>query len=135
MNDTIDRDEAMRELVTMTADEARDFRQAHDTYARELSRLPKARLALRYGQQLASRGVVLLGGGPVGKDELISALMRERFPLDRLNESIHVLYHQDSDGWSACEHCHPHSGGTCDCALGRGAPANADGSDHEHPMP
>lgn len=94
MNDTIDRDEAMRELVTMTPDEARDFRQAHDTYARSLSRLPKVQLSIRYRQQLANRGMVLLGGGPASKDELISALMRERFPLDRLNESIHVLYHQ-----------------------------------------
>lgn len=103
----------------MNEAEARDLRAAHDNYVKSIYRKPKADLAAAYRQELAARGQQLLYGGPASKDELVSALTSLRFPLEALNESIHVLYHQDSNGWSACEWCHPHGGAGCDCALGR----------------
>jgi hypothetical protein len=109
----------MDTTALMTETEARNFRTDHDAYVRTLSRQTKSHLASMYRQQLAAHGRELLYGGPASKDELISAISNLNYPIERLNESIHVLYHQDSDGSSACEWCHPHSGGTCDCALGR----------------
>ena len=103
----------------MNETEASEFRRGHDTYVRTLSRTAKARLASTYRQELASRGQQLLYGGPASKDELVSALASLRYPLGQLNESTHVLYHAPGETWSACEHCHPHQGQTCECALGR----------------
>ena len=102
--------------------QARTLREAHDGYARRLSRMTAAALRNLYREELAAQGSRLLYGGPAGKDELISALTGLRYPLEKLNESVHVLYHRDGIVNSACELCHDsHDATGCDCALGRPA--------------
>ena len=108
--------------------QARTLREAHDGYVRRLSRMTVAALRNLYREELAGQGSQLLFGGPSGKDELISALTGLRYPLEKLNESIHVLYHRDGIVNSACELCHDSHDETgsgdatgCDCALGRAA--------------
>jgi hypothetical protein len=103
----------------MTETEARELSKAHGEYARGAWRMTKAALASLYRAEISAQGTHLLYGGPGSKDELASAVVALRFPAAALNEAIHVLHHQDSDGWSACEHCHPHGGTGCDCKLGR----------------
>jgi len=98
--------------------EAAQFRRDHDDYARYLAKQTRAALAAAYRHQLASQGMTLLGGGPGSKDELTAAIMNLRFPINQLNQSIHVLYHAPGETWSACEWCHPHAGATCECKLG-----------------
>jgi hypothetical protein len=105
----------------MNETEARELRQGHDGYVRSLYRKPKTELASLYRQELAARGRTSLYGGPGSKDELVNALVFLRYPIDQLNESIHVLHHQDSNGWTACQWCHPHGGAACECELGRAA--------------
>lgn len=99
--------------------EAGKLRKDHDDCVRNLSRQTKSALTAAYRQQLASQGVTLLSGGPARKDELISAIVTERFPTDQLNQSIHVLYHNPGETWSACKWCHPHAGARCECEIGR----------------
>lgn len=89
----------------MTTAEAQQFLQDHDNYARAISRQPKAALADLYRRELAAAGIHLLYGGPASKDELISALVGLRFPLGKLNESVHVLHHTDGITSDVCEFC------------------------------
>lgn len=85
--------------------QARIFREAHDSYVKSIYRKPKATLAAMYRDELADRGRQILFGGPTGKDELISALTELRYPLAKLNEAIHVLYHTPEVVNEACEYC------------------------------
>ena len=85
--------------------QARTFREAHDGYVRSIYRKPKATLAAMYRDELADQGKQILFGGPGSKDELISALTELRYPLAKLNESIHVLYHDSEVVNEACEFC------------------------------
>jgi len=105
--------------VSITATEAREFRAAHDAEVSALSRKSRAELERIDAAELATRGQQRSHGGPQSKDELISEILSFRYPIDRLNETTHVLYHKPGESWSACEWCHPHGGGQCDCALGR----------------
>lgn len=89
----------------MTPAEAQQFRQDHDSYARAIWRKPKGTLAALYRQELAAAGRQLLYGGPVSKDELANALVDLRFPLGKLNESVHVLHHTDGIISDVCEFC------------------------------
>lgn len=91
----------------MNQAEARELRQAHDSYVRALYREPKAGLAVQYRKELAARGRTVLLGGPDSKDELVRELAGLQFPLERMNESIHVLYHTAGVINSACPWCNP----------------------------
>lgn len=88
----------------MTKTEAQTFRSDHDSSARMLNRMSKSTLKVVYNRNLSSRGYQIVSGGPASKDELISAILAFEFPIAKLNESIHVLYH---DEWKndICEHC------------------------------
>lgn len=89
----------------MNETQARTIREAHDGYVKSIYRKPKAALAQMYRSELADRGQYILFGGPSSKDELVSALVELRYPLAKMNESIHVLYHQDGITNDACEWC------------------------------
>jgi hypothetical protein len=89
----------------MNETQARTIREAHDGYVTSIYRKPKATLATMYRQELADRGMYSLFGGPMSKDEFISALVELRYPLASMNESVHVLYHRDGITNDACEHC------------------------------
>ena len=94
--------------AVMTPEQARQFRAARDYDARTLGRTSKAALAALYHTTLRRHGIESIYGGPVGKDELVAAILDLRYPLDQLNEAIHVLWHQpDKPGeiWDGCEHC------------------------------
>lgn len=118
----------------MAADAARDLRTRHDTAARALTRKTRGQLAVIYRDAQRTQGIELLHGGPGSKDELINAIMAIWYPPGQLNEAIHVLYHQDSAGWSACEHCHPHTEASgCDCAIGRAEAAGRQAWDVSKP--
>lgn len=88
-----------------TTQEAKRFRVDHDNAAKILNRLTIAKLKVVYARNLSERGQSILFGGPSGKDELISAILAFEYPIAKLNESIHVLYHVD--GWKndVCEFC------------------------------
>jgi hypothetical protein len=89
----------------MNETQARTIREAHDYYVKSIYRKPKATLANMYRQELADRGRYSLFGGPMSKDELISALVELRYPLAAMNLSVHVLYHVDGIINDACEQC------------------------------
>lgn len=110
--------------------QARLIREAHDGYVHLLARKPKAELARLYGEELAAHGRTLLFGGPASKDELIGALVEMRYPLVKMNESIHVLYHTPEIVNEICEWCNPNpcpvcgALATCDYEAGRGPIVN-----------
>jgi hypothetical protein len=87
-----------------TEAEAREYRTAHDHEAIRLTRMTKAALEIEYNRTLAAHGITRLYGGPGSKDELISSILSYSYPNDKLNESIHVLYHTE---WKldVCEYC------------------------------
>jgi hypothetical protein len=87
----------------MTAAEARALRLAHDDAARRYGRMPKAKLAAAYRKALAERGQEILLGGPASKDELVAAILGLDYPIARLNEAIHVAWHDTA--WPGCPHC------------------------------
>ena len=89
----------------MDETQARIIREARDSYVKSIYRKPKAALAQMYRSELADRGQYILFGGPSSKDELVSALVELRYPLAKMNESIHVLYHQDGITNDVCEWC------------------------------
>ena len=83
----------------MSADEAREFRQAHDKDARQLSRKSKREL-----ERIAAEYRVRIYGQS-SKQELTSEILGYQFPAGKLNEAIHVLHHAPGDVWSACAIC------------------------------
>ena len=85
--------------------QARTIREARDGYVQSLSRKTKAALAALHREELAALGREILFGGPASKTELITALVELRYPLAKLNEAIHVLYHSAEFPNDACEHC------------------------------
>lgn len=103
----------------MTREQADRIFTEHGQALREIAATRKGELESMYRDELDARGMRLLAGGPRTKDELIRAILDFRYPRAQLDEVTHLIYHQDSDGWSACEHCHPHGGGRCDCKLGQ----------------
>jgi hypothetical protein len=105
--------------MAMTADAARGFRAARDAEARRLTRISRVDLERENAAELALRDTRRIYG-KLSKDELIREILGYRYPVARLNEATHVLYHAPGETWSACDWCHPHHGGTCECDL-RGA--------------
>jgi hypothetical protein len=93
----------MTELMTTL--EAKRFRIDHDNAVKMLNRLTVAKLKVVYARNLNERGMVSLYGGPASKDELISAIIAFEYPIGKLNESIHVLYHVDGWKLDICEWC------------------------------
>lgn len=59
------------------------YLDAYQAETARLCRLKKADLIVEYRRELESKNIISLVGGPVTKDELISAIMRERFPRYR----------------------------------------------------
>lgn len=113
----------------MNQDQARILREAHDGYVRSIARMPKATLANMYRNELAALGSMSLYGGPASKDELVAALVELRYPLAKLNESVHVLYHVNGITNEVCEQCNPKpacgvcgSTGTCRYERGDNSP-------------
>ena len=100
-----------------TAESAQAYRQAHDARVKELYRTALPALRDLERDQLARQGLRRVFGGPVSKDELVSAILATEYPAERLNEAGHVLYHKLGETWSACNFCHPHQGSTCECDL------------------
>jgi hypothetical protein len=118
----------MPDSALMTAEQARDFRIAHDQAARELTRMSKTSLLGLQAVRDRAAGFTRKGSPPMSKHELVCELLEHSFPVAKINEAGHVLYHKAGiGGSSACEWCHPHGGGRCDCtkaeierAAGRG---------------
>jgi len=84
----------------MSTAEARQFRQAHDTDARQLYRKSKIELE---NIANAERGERIYGQS--SKDELIGEILNHRYAPSSLNEASHVLHHEPGENWSACEIC------------------------------
>jgi hypothetical protein len=84
----------MNGTAAFTAEEAREFRAAHDAEARRLSRMTVAQLRREDDAELARRGWQRIRGGPASKDELICEILGYRYPAGRLNETTHILYHK-----------------------------------------
>lgn len=78
--------------TAMTQDEAHALIAARDNYARAVYRMSRARLAALYRTELAERGMQLLYGGPASKDELTSAIMNLRYPLETMNRARQAYY-------------------------------------------
>lgn len=101
--------------------EARTLREAHTAYVQRISRVSVGRLRILYREELAEQGRTVLHGGPASKDELVSAIVGLRYPLAKLNESVHVLYHQEGVVNEICAWCNPHPCPACgaleDCAY------------------
>jgi hypothetical protein len=97
---------ANQEGNTVNELQARTIHKAYDSYVKSIHRQTKAQLADAYRGELADRGQILAYGGPASKDELISALIELRYPRAMMNETIHVLYHQDFIS-SVCAYCNP----------------------------
>ena len=89
----------------MNQDQALILREAANAYAKSIYRKSRHELAGLYRAELADRGQYLAFGGPVSKDEYVSALMQLRYPVAKMNESVHVLYHVDGITNDICEHC------------------------------
>ena len=83
----------MADLTLCTEQEARMFRVAHDEYMRRLSRMTKAQLRVEFAGIQVDRGLVTLHGGPVTKEDHIRECAQARYPVARLNMTIHVLSH------------------------------------------
>jgi hypothetical protein len=102
----------------MNETEARTLRAAADAYVRRMNAKSRAVLAQTYRDDMAELGRVTVFGGPVTRDELLSALVELHYPAAKQNEAIHVIGHQ-ARGWSACNHCHDddgtHDGHLCQC--------------------
>lgn len=88
----------------MNQTEAATFRLAHDAYVKRLDKLSTGKLKFEYKRELAERNTYSVMGGPRSKDELISALVELRYPIKKLNESIHTMAH-DAQPWPDCEFC------------------------------
>lgn len=89
----------------MTHAEAKAFAGYMNDDVRKLSRLRKTDLQEIRRAELLAEGVVWESGGPRTKDDLVNDILNRRYPLARVNEATHVLYHAPSARWSACEHC------------------------------
>ena len=104
-------------MTIMTTQQAENFLARHDADARIFTRMTKTALSDLLAARYRAEGTILVTGGPVSKDELINALLGRDYPVDKLNEAIHASYHLTGRGGSsACEYCHPHDGGRCDCS-------------------
>jgi hypothetical protein len=100
----------------MTEPQARIFREAYNAAVKRYSRMTIAQLKAERAAALAGQGMISLYGGPVSKDEFVSAVLNLRgYTIDKLNETTHVLHHAPGESWSACEWCHPHQGAPCEC--------------------
>lgn len=89
--------------IKMNQTEARTLREGHNAYVKRLDRMTKAALAVEYRREMTEQGMTSLFGGPVSKEELIRALCELRYPIAKLNESIHVIAHDVT--WPDCPHC------------------------------
>lgn len=87
----------------MNETEARSLRTGHDAYVRRLDRMTKAAIAAEYRSEMRAAGRVSLFGGPVSKEEFLRALVELRYPLEKLNEAIHVIGHDVT--WPDCPWC------------------------------
>jgi hypothetical protein len=107
----------------MNETEARTLREAHNAYVKRLSRMSRYNLEHAYRADLADRGRQVISGGPVSKDDLIAALCDLHYPVAKLNEATHTLYHTPGATNSACELCHDddglHAGYLCECSRHR----------------
>jgi hypothetical protein len=100
-----------------TAEAALTYRQSYDQRMKALYRKTVPTLRDIERDHLAERGIRRISGGPARKEELISAILEVEYPIARLNEATHVIYHRPGESSSACNWCHPHQGGRCDCDL------------------
>jgi hypothetical protein len=104
----------------MTAEQARAYRAAHDQAARELTRMSKRALLALQAVRDRAAGWTRHGSPQMSKHELVCELLDREYPVTKINEAGHVMYHKAGiGGSSACEWCHPHGGGRCDCSEGK----------------
>jgi hypothetical protein len=89
----------------MTRRHAEELQSQHGQMARDLQATKVRDLKDTYRRILEAGGMVLISGGPATRDELVSAILAERFPLEQLNQASHVLYHKAGERWSACDYC------------------------------
>ena len=118
-------------ITLMSPDEAHAFRADHDNYVKALYRMTKGELAVLHRSQLRADGVEIIYGGPVTKDEYARDILARRYPIDKLNEAGHVLFHGHPASWQDCPWCDPHPcplcGALASCAYEAGGPAVVNG--------
>src|SRR4051812_34787951 len=88
----------------MSKAEAELFTRERSDYARLMSRKTKAELRGIFIGNLAEDGMESLSLNNYSKDELVNAIIEFDFPLAKINEATHVLYH---DEWKndVCDYC------------------------------
>lgn len=112
----LDQIASLPRFPVLTIDMAVELKAARDADARKLSHMSAPKLREVIAAEFASQGrTSLTGFARHSRDELVGEILEIRYPHERLNEAIHVMYHQQG-GSSACEWCHPHDGGRCDCS-------------------
>jgi hypothetical protein len=88
-----------------TAQDALSYRHGYDVRVRELYRKAMPTLREIDRAQMAAKNQERVSGGPVTKDELINTILAVEYPVELLNEAIHVAYHKPGESWSACGFC------------------------------
>lgn len=97
----------------MNETQARTFFEARTAYIQRINRSTKAELASIYREDMREQGRQIIFGGPSTKAELINALVELHYPLAKVNEATHVLYHSADFPNEVCAWCDPHPCPTC----------------------
>ena len=88
----------------MNETEARVYRVAYDSAVKRYSKMTKRALIAEEQAVMADLGRRRVFGGPVSKDEYISAVLELRgYTIAKWNESTHVVAHDVP--WPDCPHC------------------------------
>jgi hypothetical protein len=89
----------------MTETQARVYREAWNAAVKRYSKMSKAQLQAEEAALRAEQGIGRVYGGPHSKDEWVNAVLELRgYTTAKLNETTHVLYHQDGV-WVGCGLC------------------------------
>lgn len=89
-----------------TKSQAEEFMTSYQSEVRFLSRITAKNLRVVHARHMNERGMQMLLGGPVSKDELITAILElHGMGIGQLNEATHVLYHSADMPNEACPSC------------------------------
>jgi hypothetical protein len=75
---------------TLNPQDPKPYILAHDKRVVRLDRMPIAALRSIYRDLLTETGSALIYGGPVSRDEFISAVIDQEFPEDRAAREAYV---------------------------------------------
>lgn len=89
-----------------TTQQAKEFMLSYQSEVRYLSRMSAKDLRVVHARHMTANGMTSIFGGPVSKDELITAILElNGMGVDKINEATHVLYHSADMPNTACKTC------------------------------